>query len=157
MMTLPPANESWLCGQKWVDGQLIIDPKKGCGQRIYKSKTETYASGKPKVLNDEDGKGGKKHDPHVCPVRFGSQFDHTNYNWDKAAYHKAQENLPCPYCGGRFNSYKFPLCPVCHRLACRKCDNYQVWINKEGIRNDICSACGNEGMDVVMTEWVKHQ
>lgn len=142
MMPLPAARNMWPCKTPRKQGYGT------CDQLLYQSTTKKYVSGKYAVLNAEDGRGGKKDEPHVCPDRLDSEYDHTNRNVDWKAYHKAQENLPCTFCGGRYNSYLYPLCPVCFTLDCRKCNNHQTWINKEGIESQVCSQCGSRGMDV---------
>jgi hypothetical protein len=124
--------------------------KKGpgnCDQLLYQSDKEKYASGKFKVLNAEDGRGGGRDEPHVCPDRFDSEFDHTNkkVNWTK--YHYEQEHKMCTMCAEEFNSYRNPLCPSCYRLRCRKCGNMQQWIVFEGMQTR-CFMCKHEHLDV---------
>jgi len=54
---------------------------------------------------------------------------------------------PCVSCGEDYDTNIFPLCPVCFKLACRKCSHKQIWYVVPGRNNQICEYCGEEGMD----------
>jgi hypothetical protein len=154
--------------------------KKGmgnCDQLIYESETETYRSGKHKILNGENGRGGNRDEPHVCPDRLDSEFDHTNrnINWNEYEYHLRHKT--CVICLDEFDSIRNPLCSHCFALECRKCGNRQQWINNEReqykrnkfgqivlvkdeslpiINNDKCNKCGAIGLDVHQI-WNRYQ
>jgi len=138
MFSLPPARKEWDCAD--------------CEQAIYQSMTEKYRSGKYKVLNAEDGDGGFRNMPHVCPKRVGSKFHHFDrVNMRQYDYH--QQHLPCVRCGNEYNSYKNPLCPNCFRLRCRSCNNLQQWIvlvplDSKEWEPTACFWCGQNELDV---------
>lgn len=129
--------KTWKCGEKRVHGELTIDLDNGCGQDIYQSK-EKHSSGKYKILNLRDGEGGYTDMPHVCPKRVGSKFHHfTLVNMREYDWH--QQNYPCVVCATVYNKEKYPLCPTCMKLECRKCGNLQHWVVGKGI---LCFECG---------------
>ena len=90
-----------------------------CHQMIMLSSTQTYRSGKHKVINARDGPGGKKGDPHVCPNRVGSIFHrikitpYTPRRW-------------CASCGTEWFENVFSNCPGCSCLECRKCGHQML-------------------------------
>ena len=136
MFNLPPARKEWECSD--------------CKQRIYQSTKDKFRSGKYKILNAQDGEGGFRDMPHVCPKRVGSKF----HKFDKVnmrSYDYHQQHLPCVRCGNRYNSYKNPLCPNCYRRRCRKCNNLQQWIvlyEGDLWQTTKCFACGHDKLDV---------
>jgi len=143
--------KTWKCGEEWVEGELTINTKNGCGQDIYQSNDRRFRSGKFMILNLRDGKGGIRDDPHVCPNKVGSKFHNPGrINMREYDYH--QEHKPCVSCGHKFNSYKNPLCPNCFRLRCRKCLNLQQWIvilDESGEWHPTkCFSCGHDKLDV---------
>ena len=123
MFTLPPPRDEWDC--------------KDCGDRIYRSRTLKYSSGKYKILNANNSPRGKRDEEHhhIEPVNM------REYN-----YH--QEHFPCVLCGYTYNKEKCPICPTCFKLQCRKCPHLQTWILLLGRDNQICDVCGAQGMDV---------
>ena len=136
-MSLPAARKTWRCGEKWIDGELRLDLKNGCGQDIYQSNSEKFQSGKYMICNLREGPGGPANMKHVCPNRVGSEFHHFEpINIREYDYH--QQNYPCP-CGMVYNKEVFPICPQCMRLECRKCGNLQHWVAGKGLA---CFQCG---------------
>ena len=138
MFTLPAARKEWRCGQKWEYGELIIDPKKGCGQWIYES-DEKFESGKNMIKNSRDGVGGQAHLKHKCPNRIGSIFHKGDHFFNKLEYRYHQQYWPCSVCGTKYNKEVYPICPTCMRLECRSCLNLQHWIVDKGLD---CFECG---------------
>jgi hypothetical protein len=144
MMNLPPPRREWRCKEKNKKTNVP------CNQRLYQDERQVHASGKKKILNAENGRGGRRGEPHVCPDRLDGFGDHTNRNVNWLLYHYHQEHLACGYCGEKYNSYKNPLCPICYRLECRKCGNRQQWIVLEPWQPTTCSACGYDKLEVVL-------
>lgn len=171
-MSFPAARRSWRCGDVWdKDRQDYVDSGKGCRQEIYRDIKEKFPSGKYKIKNLKDGRGGKAGEDHLCHNTGFHEYDHT---W-KAKYNKAQENLPCSLCGEKFNALKVPVCPNCYKQQCRKCGAKQQWITNERISlkkttmkdnlnswnvylnpnlpdvSNECRTCGHDKLDVVET------
>lgn len=132
--SLPTARQIWNC--------------KDCEQEIYKSTTQKFASGKYKILNFRNGKGGNKDDPHVCPKRVGSKFHHFD-KINMRSYDFHEQHKCCPICAETYNSQIMPLCPTCFKFRCRNCFNMQSWSIHQG---RICSQCGGE-CDVQQVFW----
>lgn len=158
MLELPPKRKTWQCGYRW-DNELkeYVDTKNGCGQWIYQSDTEFYESGKGKIINLKYGRGGAAGEAHKCHNTGFHGGGPADGNWDRywAEYHVHRMNEFCGICCEHFNSYKVPLCPNCFKLACRACDNKQVWIVKEGVDNNICNKCGHSGTDVIQVFFIQ--
>jgi len=143
--------KTWKCGEEWVNGELVINTKNGCGQDICQSNTRKFKSGKYMILNLRDGKGGPVDTPHECPNRVGSKF-HNPVSINMREYDYHQQNKPCVSCGHKYNAYKNPLCPNCFRLRCRSCQNLQQWIvllDESGEWHPTkCFSCGHPHLDV---------
>ena len=152
-MSFPTARRSWKCGDVWdKERREYVDSGKGCRQEIYQSLTEKFPSGKPKIKNLKDGRGGKAGEDHLCHNTGFHGYDPT---W-KAKYRKAQENLPCGLCGEKYNAFKMPVCPNCYKQECRVCHARQQWVFGEGIEMNTCRSCGStEGLDIVETYYYR--
>jgi hypothetical protein len=140
LFSLPTARNEWQCGQTWVNGELIIDPDKGCGQWIYES-DEKFESGKNMIKNSRDGPGGLRDMKHKCPNRVGSIFHKADNFFSKLEYRYHQQYFTCSICAQTFNKEMCPLCPTCFKMECRKCGNLQTWIAGQGIE---CFNCGGK-------------
>lgn len=135
MYALPNARVEFPCKNKRQNGPG------NCDQMLYQSDKRKFASGKYMVLNAEDGRGGKRDDPHVCPDRVGSKFHKVN-KVNMLEYRWHLQHMPCTHCGGIFNQEKMPLCPTCYKLECRKCGNRQTYIVIEEHDSTMCTQCG---------------
>lgn len=140
MFELPSSRNEFPCKNKRQNGPGL------CDQMLYQSTTRKFASGKGMVLNAENGRGGLRDDPHVCPDRVGSKF-HKVSKINMMQYRWHLQHMPCVTCGQKFNQEKCPLCPNCFKLICRntKCGNQQTWIVKESMDQDstLCNLCGS--------------
>lgn len=143
MKELPYARKIFKCGQVIIDNEVTIDPKKGCGQEIFKDK-----DGLVKNLKDDVTRGGLHNERHICPNRVGSQFHHfepinmRSYDWH-------EQHKTCVICALVFNSQRMPLCPHCFKLKCRSCGNLQSWTSKHGA---LCFKCKGK-TDVQQVFW----
>jgi len=134
MIPLPAARKIWKCGTRWENGELI-DTGKGCGQRIYQSDKEKFPSGKYKIKNDEDGRGGKRGEDHKC---HNTGF-HVTKEINPLEHDYKIAHTFCGVCCNEFNALVLPVCPTCFKLECRHCGNRQTWIS--GKDNNHCSQC----------------
>jgi hypothetical protein len=132
MIPLPHAKQEFRCRNKDNQGRQ-------CDQRIYQSDIKKFRSGKGMVLNAENGRGGFRNDPHVCPDRVGSNYHKGDHFFNKFEYKLKQQYKTCPECATSFNSEVMVLCPNCFKLECRKCENLQSWIIGGGRE---CFNCG---------------
>lgn len=150
-MSLPGQRKIWRCGWRWENGEEI-DTGKGCGQWICQSLTEKFPSGKYKIKNLKDGRGGKAGEDHKCHnTGFHEVKDPA---WAKK-YEISQSRLPCTLCGERYNANKMPICPNCFKQQCRSCGALQQWIFGEGIELNKCRTCGHSELDVVETFYAR--
>lgn len=100
------------------------------------------------ILNDRDGKGGKAHDPHVCPNRVNSIHHKANNYWSKLEHQYHQQYYPCMTCAQTFNKEVYPLCPTCFKLECRRCGNLQHWLTNPKHKSFVCNCCDYEEMNI---------
>ena len=146
MIPLLPARKEFPCRNKRINSPGL------CDQKIYESKEKKHQSGKPMVLNAENGRGGLRNDPHVCPDRVGSKYHKGDHFFNKYEYKLKQQYKLCGECATKFNTEVFVLCPNCFKLECRECGNLQSWHVTKGAN---CFNCG--GKTSVRQVWTAYE
>lgn len=144
MFNLPNTRSSIRCGYKWDNNtQEYYDIGKGCGQLIFLEKQQ---NGKWKITNAENGRGGKRGEHHKCHNTGFHKVEKVNmleYRWH-------MQHTTCVHCGCIHDAEKFPLCPNCYKLECRKCGNRQEWIDNQRVTVKVI---GHRGEDPELNVW----